>query len=30
MELYHAEMRMIRWICVVKVTDRFTCNGAMN
>jgi len=24
--LERAEMRMIRWLCGVKVTDRFTCS----
>jgi len=24
--LQQAEMRMIRWMCGIKVTDRFTCN----
>jgi len=24
--LQWAEMRMIRWMCGIKITDRFTCN----
>ena len=26
MTLQRAEMRMIRWMCDIKLTDSFTCN----